>query len=74
MRAVFEGLQTRPNPTDRGKPGSKRRLICDGRGISLITQLAGGNPHDSQQALAAGGCDSTVTERAGTTTLLFMST
>ena len=30
VRAVFGGLQTGPNPTDRAKLGSKRHLICDG--------------------------------------------
>jgi len=37
----FWGLQTGPNPTDRAKLGSKRHLICDGRGIPLAIQLTG---------------------------------
>ena len=48
----FWGLQTGPNPTDRAKLGSKRHLICDGRGIPLAVQLTGANRNDSQQALA----------------------
>ena len=32
--------------------GSKRHLICDGRGIPLAIQLTGANHNDSQQALA----------------------
>jgi len=48
----FWGLQTGPNPTDRAKLGSKRHLICDGRGIPLAIQLTGANRNDSQQALA----------------------
>jgi transposase len=52
VRAVFGGLQTGPNPTDRAKLGSKRHLICDGRGIPLAVQLTGANRNDSQQALA----------------------
>src|SRR5215472_10047604 len=36
VRAVFGGLQTGPNPTDRAKLGSKRHLICDGQGIPPI--------------------------------------
>ena len=52
VRAVFGGLQTGPNPTDRATLGSKRRLICDGRGIPLVVQLTGANRNDSQQARA----------------------
>jgi transposase len=48
----FWGPQTGPNPTDRAKPGSKRHLICDGRGIPLAIQLTGANHNDSQQALS----------------------
>jgi transposase len=35
IRAVYGGEQTGPNPTDRAKRGSKRHLICDGRGVPL---------------------------------------
>ncbi len=48
----FWGRQTGPNPTDRAKPGSKRHLICDSRGLPLAIQLTGANRNDSQQALA----------------------
>jgi transposase len=41
-----------PNPTDRAKRGSKRHLICDGRGIPLAITTTGANCHDSTQALA----------------------
>ena len=50
IRAVFRG--SKPNPTDRAKLGSKRHLICDGRGVPLAIQLTGANGNDSQQALA----------------------
>jgi transposase len=36
-----------PNPTDRGKPGSKRHLVVDRRGIPLAVMLSGANEHDS---------------------------
>ena len=54
MRITAEewGLQTGPNPTDRVKLGSKRHLICDGRGVPLAIRLTGANRNDSQQALA----------------------
>jgi transposase len=51
VRAVFGGLQTGPNPTDRAKLGSKRHLICDGQGIPLAIRLTGANRNDSQEAL-----------------------
>jgi transposase len=47
----FWGPQTGANPTDRAKRGSKRHLICDGRGIPLAIELTGANCHDSTQAL-----------------------
>ena len=48
----FLGAEDWPNPTDRAKLGSKRHLICDGRGIPLAIQLTGANRNDSQQAIA----------------------
>jgi transposase len=48
----FWGLETGPNPTDRAKLGSKRHLICDGRGVPLAIQLTAANRNDSQQALS----------------------
>ncbi|MDE3179802.1 MAG: IS5 family transposase [Acidobacteriota bacterium] len=36
----------------RAKRGSKRHLICDGRGVPLAVRLTGANRNDSQEALA----------------------
>ena len=52
IRAVHGGDRTGPNPTDRAKRGSKRHLICDGRGVPLAVRLTGANRNDSQEALA----------------------
>jgi transposase len=41
------GDKTGPNPTDRGKPGSKRHLVVDRRGIPLAVRLSAANAHDS---------------------------
>lgn len=41
------GDATGPNPTDRGKAGTKRHLITDRRGIPLAFLLTGANTHDS---------------------------
>ena len=47
------GPGTGPNPTDRGKAGSKRHLVVDARGTPLGVVLTGANRHDSTQLAAA---------------------
>jgi len=42
-----KGPATGPNPTDRGKPGTKRHLVTDRSGIPRAVQLAGASIHDS---------------------------
>jgi transposase len=41
------GAYTGPNPTDRGKLGSKRLVITDRNGIPLMFCVTGANRHDS---------------------------
>ena len=41
------GEQIGPNPTDKGKPGSKQHLIVEGQGIPLAILLGPANRHDS---------------------------
>jgi len=41
------GERTGPNPTDRGKSGSKYHLLVDRRGIPLAVELSAANTHDS---------------------------
>ena len=41
------GSATGPNPTDRGKAGTKRHLVTDARGTPLGFRLSGANRHDS---------------------------
>lgn len=43
------GTATGPNPTDRGKPGTKRHLVVEARGTPLGVVLTGANAHDSTQ-------------------------
>ena len=50
IRVVHGGDHTGPNPTARAKRGSKRHLICDGRGVPLPVRLTGANRNDSQEA------------------------
>ncbi|MFC6840033.1 IS5 family transposase [Xanthomonas theicola] len=41
------GADTGPNPTDRGKLGSKRHLIVDRKGVPLAFCVTGANRHDA---------------------------
>jgi len=47
----FWGAKTGPNPTDRGKNGSKRHLMVDGNGTPLAIAHTGANCHDSEMAI-----------------------
>src|SRR5207245_8044469 len=49
--SAFWGEKTGPNPTDRGKNGSKRHVVCDGHGTPLALVQSGANVHDSEQAI-----------------------
>ncbi|WP_451991450.1 IS5 family transposase [Azospirillum argentinense] len=42
------GEETGPNPTDRGKPGSKRHILVDANGIPLALRISPANRHDSK--------------------------
>ena len=53
------GEQTGPNPTDRGKRGSKYHLVVDRDGIPLAVRLSAANAHDADPAAPAGRCDPT---------------
>ena len=44
------GKKTGPNPTDRGKSGTKRSLLTDGRGVPLAVVVAGANRNDFKLA------------------------
>ncbi|WP_435880494.1 IS5 family transposase [Streptomyces zaomyceticus] len=48
LRAAKGGRLTGPNPTDRGKLGSKIHLITDRNGLPLSLGISGANMHDSQ--------------------------
>ncbi|MFD9474583.1 IS5 family transposase [Streptomyces goshikiensis] len=48
MRAAKGGPLTGPNPTDRGKLGSKIHLLTDRNGLPLSLGISGANMHDSQ--------------------------
>ncbi|MGA5425150.1 IS5 family transposase [Streptomyces lavendulocolor] len=48
VRATKRGPLTGPNPTGRGKNGSKIHLITDRNGLPLSLGISGANMHDSQ--------------------------
>jgi hypothetical protein len=41
------GEESGPNPTDRGRAGSKRHVITDANGIPLALRITVANVHDS---------------------------
>ncbi|MEU0286390.1 IS5 family transposase [Streptomyces sp. NPDC006147] len=43
-----KGPLTGPNPTDRGKLGSKMHVICDRNGLPISAGISGANLHNSQ--------------------------
>jgi hypothetical protein len=66
IRAVFGGDQTGPNPTDRAKRGSKRHLICDGRGVPRNSPDRGESKRLARSP-GARGCHSSATRRTRAT-------
>ena len=43
------GTDTGPNPTDRGKAGSKLHIVTDAQGLPLALTISAANVHDSRQ-------------------------
>ncbi len=60
-KAPLGGEDTGPNPTDRGKSGTKRCLLTDARGAPLALSVAGANRHDMK--LTAATLDNLVLPR-----------
>ena len=52
MKAPLAQEAVGPNPTDRGKKGSKRHLQVDARGVPLSIVVTGANRHDVTQMAA----------------------
>jgi transposase len=48
VRAKRGGEHTGPNPTDRGKAGSKYHFLVDRQGVPLAVQLTAANVHDAK--------------------------
>jgi transposase len=50
-KAPEGGEETGPNPTDRGKSGSKHHVMTDAQGIPLVATVAAANVNDVTQLL-----------------------
>jgi putative transposase len=50
-QGAFRGDSTGPNPTDRGKLGTKRHILTDQRGTPLSAVITGANTHDMKAAM-----------------------
>src|SRR5262245_12378338 len=50
-RALGGGEDTGPNPTDRGRPGSKHHAVVDAQGIPLAAEVTAANVPDVQELL-----------------------
>ena len=60
-QGLARGGKVGPNPTDRGKKGTKRSLLSDGAGVPIGLVLEGANRNDFQ--LLRQTLESTVLER-----------
>lgn len=60
-KAPLGGALTGPNPTDRGKSGTKRSLLVEGQGLPIALVVGPANRHDAK--LLAATLDSVVVER-----------
>ncbi len=61
VKAPFAQAAVGPAPTDRGKQGTKRSILCDRRGLPLALMIEGANCHDMK--LLSATLDSQVVER-----------
>ncbi len=61
-RGPGEAEATGRNPTDRAKPGTKRHLLTEGKGIPIAVVVTGANRHDMKKL--ADLLDATVVEPA----------
>lgn len=52
VKAPFAQAAVGPAPTDRGKQGTKRSVLCDRRGIPLAMVIEGANRHDMKLVAA----------------------
>jgi transposase len=65
VRAKRKGELTGPNPTDRGKAGTKYHVLCDRNGLPLHVLATGANAHDSTMLAPLLDTNPGVRERQG---------
>ncbi|WP_435869690.1 IS5 family transposase [Actinoplanes xinjiangensis] len=59
------GAGTGPSPVNRGKPGSKHHLLCDGNGTPIYVLTSGANVPDISRALDLLDCYPPIAGRPG---------
>src|SRR5204862_6058344 len=64
-RALGGGEDTGPNPTDRGKLGTKHNVLTDAQGIPLAVTVTGANAADVTQLLPLVDAIPDLSEAAG---------
>ena len=57
MKAPLAQENVGPNPTGRGRKGSKRHLLVDGRGVPLSLVVTELNWHDISKASETGSAN-----------------
>ncbi len=63
-KTLLGGAGTGANPTDRGKKGTKRSILTDGKSIPLSVAVDGANRHDKK--LVKETLDTIIVERLST--------
>ena len=63
-KTLLGGAGTGANPTDRGKKGTKRSILTDGKSIPLSVAVDGANRHDKK--LVKETLDTIIIERPST--------
>ena len=60
-KALLGGDGSGANPTDRGKKGTKKSILIDGKGMPLSVTVDGANRHD--KILVKGTLDAIIIQR-----------
>ena len=56
VKVSFRGDMTGPNPTDRGKLGTKRHVLADKKGVPLSIVITSANTHDMKATAETLDC------------------
>lgn len=65
VRALNGGDKTGPNPTDRGRKGSKHHVLTEAKGIPLAASLTGANRNDITEMIPLADAVPPIAGKAG---------